>query len=55
MLLHRVQYCLYIPILEISLSCSLSDSMLLHSVSTMVSTWNSFTLFTRGPRLEGGI
>ncbi|KAH3897095.1 hypothetical protein DPMN_021279 [Dreissena polymorpha] len=34
-----VHYCLYILILEISLSCSLSDSMLLHRVSTMVSTY----------------
>ena len=38
--------------LEISLSCSLSDNMLEQSVSTIVSTWNSFTLFTRGPRLK---
>ncbi len=38
--------------LEISLSCSLSDKILLHRVSTIVSTWNSFTLFTSGPRLE---
>lgn len=37
---------------EMSLSCSLSDSMLVHSVSTMVSTWYSFTLLTRGPRLS---
>ena len=42
----------HLPILEMSLSCSLSDTMLQHSVSTMVSTWNSFTLFTRGPRLQ---
>ena len=40
------------PMLEMSLSCSLSDTMLQHSVSTMVSTWNSFTLFTRGPKLQ---
>lgn len=39
------------PMLEMSLSCSLSDSMLVHSVSTIVSTWYSFTLLTRGPRL----
>ena len=40
------------PIEEISRSCSLSDSMLVQSVSTMVSTWYSFTLLTRGPRLQ---
>lgn len=40
------------PMEEMSLSCSLSDSMLVHSVSTMVSTWYSFTLLTRGPRLR---
>ncbi|KAH3897094.1 hypothetical protein DPMN_021278 [Dreissena polymorpha] len=34
-----VHYGLYIPILEISLSCSLSDSMLPHRVSTIVSTY----------------
>lgn len=39
------------PMLEISRSCSLSDNMFVHSVSTMVSTWYSFTLPTRGPRL----
>lgn len=39
------------PMEEMSLSCSLSDSMLVHKVSTMVSTWYSFTLLTRGPRL----
>ena len=43
---------IHLPILEISLSCSLSDNILLHNVSTMVSTWNSFTLFTSGPRLK---
>ena len=41
-----------LPILEISRNCSFSDSMLLHSVSTIVSTWTSFTLFTSGPRLQ---
>jgi len=40
------------PMLEISRSCSLSDSMFVHSVSTMVSTWYSFTLPTSGPRLS---
>lgn len=35
-----------------SRSCSLSDSMFVHRVSTIVSTWYSFTLLTRGPRLE---
>lgn len=35
-----------------SRSCSLSDRMLAHRVSTMVSTWYSFTLPTRGPRLS---
>lgn len=40
------------PMEEMSLSCSLSDSMLVHSVSTMVSTWYSFTLLTRGPKLR---
>lgn len=39
------------PMEEMSLSCSLSDSMLVHRVSTMVSTWYSFTLLTSGPRL----
>lgn len=39
------------PMLEISRSCSLSDSMFVQSVSTMVSTWYSFTLPTSGPRL----
>lgn len=39
-----------------SRSCSLSDRMLAQRASTMVSTWYSFTLPTRGPRLsrEGG-
>ena len=41
-----------LPILEMSLSCSLSDSMFEQSESTMVSTWCSLTLLTRGPRLE---
>lgn len=41
------------PMLEISRSCSLSDSMFVQSVSTMVSTWYSFTLPTSGPRLQG--
>lgn len=40
------------PMLQISRSCSFSDSMLLHSVSTIVSTWYSFTLLTNGPRLH---
>ena len=35
---------------EMSLSCSLSPTMLLQSVSTIVSTWYSLTLDTRGPR-----
>lgn len=39
------------PILEISRSCSLSESMLVQRVSTIVSTWYSFTLLTKGPRL----
>lgn len=41
------------PMLEMSRSCSLSDNMFVHSVSTMVSTWYSFTLPTSGPRLWG--
>lgn len=40
------------PMEEMSLSCSLSDSMLVHRVSTIVSTWYSFTLLTSGPRLS---
>lgn len=40
------------PMLEISRSCSLSDNMFVHSVSTMISTWYSFTLPTSGPRLQ---
>lgn len=40
------------PMLEMSLSCSLSDVMFEHSVSTIVSTWGSFTLLTRGARLK---
>ncbi|TNN40106.1 hypothetical protein EYF80_049732 [Liparis tanakae] len=40
------------PMDEMSLSCSLSDSMLVHSVSTIVSTWYSFTLLTSGPKLS---
>ena len=40
------------PILEMSLNCSLSDTMLLHRESTIVSTWYSFTLLTNGPKLQ---
>lgn len=40
------------PMLEMSLSCSLSDVMFEHSTSTIVSTWGSFTLLTRGARLK---
>lgn len=40
------------PMLEMSRSCSLSETILLQSVSTMASTWCSFTLLTRGPRLD---
>lgn len=40
------------PMLEMSLSCSLSDIMLAHSMSTIASTWGSFTLLTRGARLK---
>lgn len=40
------------PMLEMSLSCSLCDIMLAHNASTIVSTWNSFTLLTRGPKLN---
>lgn len=40
------------PILEMSRSCSLSDTMLPHSESTIVSTWYSLTLLTNGPRLQ---
>lgn len=40
------------PMLEISLNCSLSETILAHSESTIVSTWYSFTLFTNGPRLK---
>lgn len=40
------------PMLEMSLSCSLSESMFEHRESTIVSTWCSLTLLTRGPRLE---
>lgn len=39
------------PMLEMSRSCSLSDSMFVHNVSTIVSTWYSFTLLTSGPKL----
>lgn len=46
------------PMPAMSRSCSLSDRMLAQRVSTMFSTWYSFTLPTRGPRLrpteEGG-
>ena len=44
------------PMPAMSRSCSLSDRMLAQRASTMVSTWYSFTLPTRGPRLsrEGG-
>ena len=42
----------YSPMLEMSLSCSLSESMFEHRESTIVSTWCSLTLLTRGPRLE---
>lgn len=40
------------PMLEISRNCSLLLTMFVHRVSTIVSTWGSFTLFTRGPRLK---
>ncbi len=40
------------PMLEMSLSCSLLETMLEQRVSTIVSTWHSFTLPTRGPRLH---
>lgn len=40
------------PMEEMSRNCSLSPTMLLHSVSTMCSTWWSLTLPTRGPKLE---
>lgn len=40
------------PMLEMSRSCSLSDSMFVHNVSTIVSTWYSFTLLTSGPKLR---
>ena len=40
------------PIDEISLNCSLSPIMLLHNVSTINSTWWSFTLHTNGPKLK---
>lgn len=40
------------PMLEMSLSCSLLDTMLEQRVSTIVSTWHSFTFPTRGPRLH---
>ena len=42
----------YSPMLEMSLSCSLSESMFEHRESTIVSTWCSLTLLTRGPRLD---
>lgn len=41
------------PMLEMSLSCSLLDTMLEQRVSTIISTWHSFTFPTRGPRLHG--
>lgn len=40
------------PMLEMSRSCSLSDSMFVHNVSTIVSTWYSLTLLTSGPKLQ---
>lgn len=40
------------PMPAMSRSCSLSDRMLAQRASTMVSTWYSFTLPTRGPRLS---
>lgn len=40
------------PIDDMSLSCSLSESMFVHNVSTISSTWNSFTFDTSGPKLE---
>lgn len=40
------------PMPAMSRSCSLSDRMLAQRVSTMFSTWYSFTLPTRGPRLR---
>ena len=40
------------PMLEISRSCSLSETMLAHKASTMTSTWYSFTLLTKGPKLK---
>lgn len=40
------------PMLDISLSCSLSETIFPHRASTIVSTWYSLTLFTRGPRLR---
>lgn len=43
------------PMLEMSRSCSLSDSMFVHSVSTIVSTWYSLTLLTSGPKLRNKI
>lgn len=40
------------PIEEISFSCSLSESIFEHNVSTIISTWNSLVLVTRGTRLD---
>lgn len=40
------------PMLEMSLSCSLLDTMFEQRVSTIVSTWHSFTFPTKGPRLH---
>lgn len=40
------------PMLDISLSCSLSETIFAQRASTIVSTWNSFTLFTKGPKLK---
>jgi hypothetical protein len=38
------------PMLEISRNCSLSDTMLPQSASTIVSTWYYFTLLTNGKK-----
>lgn len=40
------------PMLEISRSCSFSETMFPQRASTIVSTWYSFTLFTSGPKLQ---
>ena len=44
--------CAYSPILEMSRNCSWSDNIFEHKESTIVSTWCSLTLPTRGPRLK---